>query len=238
MRVLVVTSKNYLWATRPFAYLFNIFWSSLQPVVLLTDVRPQFDLPSNFSILSPSNNRPVAKERWSDLLIVALKNHISDSQFVLMLEDYWLVRTVDYRGVETLAEYMRHNGNIARIDLTADRQFNGGAEPVGHYGHYDLVETKAPSDYQLSLQAGIWSRDHLISILKPGWSAWQTELEGTTVLNNHPEMRVLGTRQHPVRYVNALKGGDAKHLREEEVKWMPADHMRFIERAGWLPTKS
>lgn len=235
MRVVVLTSERYLWAMRPFAYLFNTFWSSLQPVTVVTDVRPEFSLPDNFTVTSPSLGRPVPKERWSDLLIIALRNVIKDPQFVLMLEDYWLVRTVDYSGVDTLAELMRNSGNIARVDLTGDRQFNGKARHAGYYGHYDIIETDAPSDYQLSLQAGIWSREHMLEILRPGWSAWETELEGTTVLNNRPEMRVIGTRQHPVRYINALKGGNAKDLRMEEVEYMPHEHFNRIKELGYLP---
>ena len=34
LRVFVTTSDRYLWALRPFAHLFNRYWSELQPVVV------------------------------------------------------------------------------------------------------------------------------------------------------------------------------------------------------------
>jgi hypothetical protein len=208
----------------------------MQPVIVLTDVRPTFSLPPNFTIRSPSDDLPTTKDQWSDLLIHFLEGYFKgESHFVLMLEDYWLVRTVDHKGVSTLGDFARANPEIARIDLTADRMFSGQAVYAGYYGHYDLVETPAPSDYQLSLQAGIWNREHFLTILESGWSSWQTELSGTTVMNDNPYMKVFGTKQTPVRYINALKGGVADKIREEEWQYMPKDHKEKIEEMGWLP---
>lgn len=219
---------------RPFAYLFNTFWSTLQDVVVLTDQMPSFSLPANFSYITPSNGALVPKAKWSNFLMKALGEVFLDELFVLMLEDYWLVRTVDVTGVETLGQYMAQHQDVAKMDLTSDRQFNGNAKPIGFYGHYDLVETPPPSDYQLSLQAGIWRRSHLLDVLRPGWDAWQTELEGTTVLNSMSNLRVMGTCQRPVRYANALKGGNAKDLREEEMQYVPEEHMTFMRENGLI----
>ena len=57
----------------------------------------------------------------------------------------------------------------------------------------------------MSLQAGIWNRELLIEILealpKDKHSAWDVELEGTTIVNNN-NYKVFGTRQNLVRYIN------------------------------------
>ena len=95
-----------------------------------------------------------------------------------------------------------------RIDLTTDRLYAGGMRDVGYVAHYDIIEAPG-SQYQMSLQAGIWNRKLLIEVLealpKDKHSAWDVELEGTTIVNNNNmKYRVFGTRQYPVRYINGV----------------------------------
>lgn len=225
--VIVVTSKDYLWAMKAFAYLFNIFWSELQPVIVFTDVIAREPLRHNFTFRTINNGRPLPKERWSDGLIHGL-NLIPNSHFVLMLEDYWLVRTVDHRGIETLADFAQMNSDILRIDLTDDRQFNGDARDIGSFGHYDLVETPYQSPYQMSFQAAIWNRTLLLEILQRNKTPWEVEMH-----TQPPEsMRVIGTKQSPLRYINAFKGGDPHSALN--LGAIPAEHREYMERKKWL----
>jgi hypothetical protein len=234
--VLVTTSQKHLWALRPFAYLFNTYWSSLQHVDVITDVKPGFTLPDNFEVISTTGGRPSPKERWSDMLILAMRNHVHSSHFVLLLEDYWMIRTVDVGGVASLADYARQHADVLRMDLTSDRQFNGRARDAGAWGHYDLVETHADSEYQMSLQAGIWNRDHMLSILRAGMTPWEIELYLTPALAERPDLKVVGTKQCPVRYANVSNSG--KGLVEDEVRRVPAEHLERMRREGWVKTPS
>jgi hypothetical protein len=45
-------------------------------------------------------------------------------------------------------------------------------------------------------------------------------------------MRVLGTRQNPVRYANVFKGGDTDNLLNLEQ--IPGEHMEYMRGLGWL----
>lgn len=200
-QVIVPTSDKYLWTIEPFAYLFNVYWSTLQPVTVLGYKRPGFDLPENFTFVSLADEGYPAK-KWSNALIEFLRSAEFDV-FVLLLDDYWLSRTVDTGAVETLSNYVRGKPDILRLDLTTDRLYAGGRFDVGFWGHYDLIETPYKTPYQMSLQAGIWRRDRILEVLKPNMTPWEVEI------NTQPpeRMRVLGTRQNPVRYVNAFKGG-------------------------------
>jgi hypothetical protein len=225
----VLTSAQYHWALQPFAYLWNVFWSALQPVIVVTDVFPkEFVLPANFEVRSVSRGRILPKERWSDGLIEAL-THCPTERVVLMLDDYWLIRTVDDRAIPSLSEYMSFHPDILRCDLTDDRQFNGEAFDLEPYGHFDLVETPASSPYQMSLQAAIWNRDHLLSVLRPGLSPWEVELQIS--LADRPDLRVIGTRQCPVRYANVARGGKERLLNLERI---PEAHRTIMAERGWL----
>jgi hypothetical protein len=89
------------------------------------------------------------------------------------------------------------------------------------WGHYDIVTTPHGSEYQMSKQAGIWNRKNLLSLLVPGKSAWEVELH----TQPPEEMTVLGTRQYPVRYANAILKGK---LDDTQLKQLPAEHHQKI----------
>jgi hypothetical protein len=78
---------------------------------------------------------------------------------------------------------------------------------IGAWGHYDLVETPNDSEYQMSLQAGIWNRDLLLSLMRPGLDPHEVELNLSPTLHERNDMRVIGTRQRPVRYSNIYYQG-------------------------------
>jgi len=202
-RVFVFTCDKYLWCLRPFAYLFSIYWSSLQPVVVVGYEEPDFDLPPNFSFHSVSEDCYPA-ERWSDGVIEFL-NTVEDDIFVFMLEDYWLSRRVNHEAVRGLANYMRQHDKILRVDLTTDRLCSGRAEDVDTWGCLDILETPHDSPYQFSLQACLFNRDYLLKCLRPNLSPWEVELGGSKYIL--AKMRVLGTRQWPVRYTIGVGTG-------------------------------
>lgn len=202
IKVVVLTSDSYVWAVEPFSYLFQKYWSELQPVIVAGFSRPQFVLPSNF-YFHKIDSIPYPAEKWSDALINVIDTAITDEYFILMLEDYWLTRTVDHRGVMACVEYMMARPNVLRFDLTSDRLYAGGAFDVEAWGSYDIIETPADTPYQFSTQAAIWSKTLMRQLLVPGRTGWETEIYTAPPA----DMRVLGTRQMPVRYANAILKG-------------------------------
>lgn len=230
MRVLVLVSDKYLSALKPYAYLFNRYWSREQQVLVAGFTPPDFELPSNFSFHSIGKFEDYPVSKWSDALIKLL-NEIDDEAFALALEDYWLTRPVDVRGMRYLYDYARQFGYVLRIDLTTDRLFAHGPRypgdiaDYGYVGHLDLIRSEPTSQYHMSMMMGIWRRDNLLKVLIPGETPWQLELDGTRrVMTEHAhDMLVLGTRQSPVKHHLAFRGGDSNTLkldglRHEDVK--------------------
>lgn len=223
--VYVCTADKYLWALRPFSYLFNIFWSSMQPVTILGYNTPDFALPPNFDFMSLGEDG--GQKQWSDGIIRALRG-MTDDLLVLLLDDYFLCRKADNTGVATLADYVYQHPNVLRMDLTTDRLYTGGMFDVESYGHYDIVETPPGSSYQMSLQAGIWRRIKLLELLQPGMSPWEVELQTSPP----EEYRALGTRQNPVKYTNVFQGGNPDNLLNLEQ--LPKEHVDYMRGQGWL----
>lgn len=219
VNVYVEINDKYLWLLRPFSYLFNIYWSSLQRVVVAGYSRPDFRLPDNFEYfqIDPHN---FPSDRWSDGMIKFLRA-MPDEPFVFLLSDYWMIRTVDVRGVAACNDYILTRPNVLRIDLTDDRLFAGGVFDVDMWGSYDIIETPFGTPYQMSTQAGIWNRNLMLELIKPNMSAWDVEINIAPPEN----MRVLGTRQRPVRYANALNKGK---IDKAQIARIPDEHRRTI----------
>jgi hypothetical protein len=228
MRVIVPTCDKYLWALKPFAYLFNTFWSAQQEVLIGGYTPPDFDLPPNFEFRS-IDKESYPPEKWSDG-IIKLLNNIEDDLFVLMLEDYWLNRGVNHQAVESLAEYMRIYKGVLRIDLTTDRLYAGRMFDIDTWGYLDIIETPPDTPYQWSTQACIVNRKHMLRCLQPGIAPWQFELKGNDLIPNG--LRVLGTRQSPVRYVNGIGMGCKMKY---NTLGLPEEHLDHMQDTGILP---
>jgi hypothetical protein len=235
VRVIVLTSDKYLHALRPYAWLFQKYWGTSQEVLVAGFTPPDFELPPNFSFhsIGPFENYPVGK--WTNA-VIKLLGEIEDDAFTLMLEDYWITRPVDVRGVEMCHAYACQFGYVLRIDLTLDRLFAHGPRYPGdvpdyaYLGHLDLIRSEPTSQYHMSLITGMWRRDNLLKVLRPDWSPWQVELEGTSYLAAHHahDLLVLGTRQWPIRHTLAYRGGnptgaDLSQIRPEDVEAMKAE---------------
>lgn len=217
--VICEVSDKYLWTLDPFAHLFNTYWSSLQPVIVYGFTRPRGVLPQNFRFHQVSRESYPAN-KWSNALIEFLDTNDSEL-FVFLLCDYWLTRTVDHRGVEACAAYMRDHPDVLRMDLTTDRLYAGGMKDVESWGCYDIIETPAGTPYQMSLQAGIWRKSLMLKLLHLGMTAWEVE----TQIAPPAEFRVLGTRQWPVRYANAVLKGK---IDNKQIASIPSEHLAYI----------
>lgn len=235
MRVVVLTSDNYLPAVRVFAYLFNRYWSDRQSVLVAGFTPPAFELPDTFHFhsIGPFEEYPV--ERWSDALIKLLEG-LEDEAVTIFLEDYWLTRPVNVEAVRMCADYVRQHGYVLRIDLTTDRQWSHGMHypadipDYGNCGYLDLIEGKR-DNYGMSMMAGVWHRENLLSMLVPGESPWQVELEGTARLQKRSDLLVLGTRNWPVRHILAYRGGNPTN---PDISGLSKEDVRELGARGWI----
>jgi hypothetical protein len=239
MRVVVLTSDKYLPALRVFAWLFNKYWSPKQEVVVGGFTPPDFDLPANFTFHSIGHFADYPVDKWSNGVIKLLQE-LPDDVITLMLEDYWLIRPVNTEAVRIAADYAQQFGYVLRIDLTTDRLFAGGPHypsdipDYGFAGYLDLFR-KPDTPYEMSLIAGVWRKDNLLSVLVPGESPWDVEIAGTTRVNERKDLLVLGTRQWPVRHILGLRNGNhGDYL----LDGLSSDDVTELRRLGYLPAET
>lgn len=229
MQVIVMTSDKYLWACRPFMWLWDRYFTPdiSRNNVICGFTPPTFELSKKFKFYSIGKFEDYPFGKWSDALIRVLDN-VADEVFMLMLEDYWLTRQVDTKAVEILYDYMLQFKYTVKIDLCADRLYAFGADlNYGTVSYIDLVKSMPGSPYHMSLMAGLWNRDLLKKVIIPGESPHDVEMVGTVRLS-HTEALVLGTRQWPLRHTLAFRGQDASRLLLDDLNHSDVKEMREL----------
>lgn len=234
--VTVYTNDKNLWLLSGFQYLFKKYWSPSQLVRVVGYAPPKDGtLSENFFFVS-INPRNYPASEWSTGLLQSLDHFIEGGEefMIFMLEDYWLMESVDHETIQCLMEYMYDQPrNILRIDLTADRCQH--RRFITHHGQAQngcqIIRTAAHSPYQMSFQAGIWNIKLLREVLRPYENPWKSEIDGSKRLATAKERYVvLGTRNRPVRYqpVYRSKRGTM------DISKLSKEDQAVILKRGWI----
>jgi len=206
VRIFCFTSDNSLPALRVFAHLLTKYWPMHPDVIVAGFSLPGFALPASFRFhsIGKFENYPISE--WSTAVIEFLHS-MSDTHFIWMQEDLWLLRQVDRNAVNAMCHWMELKPDIGRFDLCRDRANNADIQPAGYLGYLDLVESTPEIVYHFSFQASIWRRDTMLACLSPHETPWQAEIAGTQRLTETGK-RVLGTRQSPLKYLIGYQRGE------------------------------
>lgn len=240
MQVIVVAAEHMYHCLNPFLYL----WAKYAPGYIEHTIICGFSKPDiekrlavEFYSLGKQSDWPAS--RWSEKLIRIL-DEVAEEQFVLMLEDYWLIRPVDVNAIKMLFDYAAQFQNVLKIDLTHDRLYiNGGsnflfgANTYDNCGYLDLIKSPPGTPYQMSLWAGIWNREQMKRVLVPGETAQEIELNGTSRVTD--DQLVLGTRQAPLLHGNIYQSRNNGNPVYEGDHWaIKADDLEFMRKKGWI----
>jgi hypothetical protein len=248
MQVIVMTSDNYYNCLTPFMYLWQRFFFSYTEfpwlhneldLVFCGFTEPGVELSHPWRFVSIGKFEDYPANKWSDALLWVLDN-VAQDRFVLMLEDYWLCRPVDVRGVKYLYDYASQFENTLKIDLAFDRLYiNAGSDflyglnDYGHVGHLDLLKSPHGTPYQFSLWVGIWRRDVMRRFVVPGETAQELEMRGSARVTD--DVLVLGTRQGPLRHGNIYRSGRGSTPAYEENGWrVPDAEVEYMREKGWI----
>lgn len=211
MQIIVMTSDKGSHTLPAFIHLWRKYFQPKYSYNLLICGYTDPDL-GHFYQIGRQEDYPA--NRWSDSLLKVLDN-AADDVFMLLLDDYWLVRETDTHAVKMCYDYMHQFQYVLKFDLTTERLFadGGGRYLFGYHtyntlGYLDLIKSQPASPYHMSLWGGLWRRDLLRKVLVPGETAQQIELNGTTRLAQFgDDVLVLGTRQAPMKHANVVQGG-------------------------------
>lgn len=203
--IIVLTNPKHHWLLRGFALQFNKYFHEQNPVTVVTSGKErrwlENFLPDNFTVFV-QYSEPLPAGRWSNGLLDLLSLPNLPETFILMLEDYWLTKPIDWEGLGTAWDWFSAQSiDALRLDLTLDRATLAKKRRVDVLHGFHFFESLQGSPYQLSFQAGIWRKELMAKCIVPNESPWDAEVLGTERLNKKKKpFRVYGTEEGVLFY--------------------------------------
>jgi len=204
MKIVVLSSNSYVWLLPAFAYCLNKHWPGKPAVdVVHYDVPPPV-LPDNFHAVAVGSQEQYT---WSRGLISYLAS-ISDEIVLLLLEDFFLLETVNLEALQELYSYMEADSRIAKIELSYHR-LGYAHEDYAMLGGVQMLLSGKETLYQTCVQAALWRKDMLMLFLDPHEDAWQFEVQGTQRMIEARRLGlwsglILGTKPPILSYEHAV----------------------------------
>jgi len=203
--VLFCGTLKYLWAVRPFLYLFNKYWGAGTTVLLFSVAKPEWELPSNVELILLPDSELVDGDRHVSLFTddhLWFLEQLNDELFIYFLPDHWIVAPVDLERVETLYRYTLATPLIVRMNLGYRIGVSRLAEKVGSFEGLDITEC-APDrgELKISLTPCFFRTKLLHDLLKPGQDPWRAESYATRMIHDmHPTYRSVASRPELVDF--------------------------------------
>lgn len=149
---------------------------------VVTSYPPKSSLPDFFCLASKYYPVPVTvdhamyREAKSDQLM-RLMGSMQDEHFILMEDDFLLVRPVDLELLGAVQEFCAVN-RVDRFSLQTKNahQCSDWTKTEMSVSGHAVYRANDAVAYPFSLEASIFSRQCLLSLLKPGWSDSQIEV--------------------------------------------------------------
>jgi hypothetical protein len=225
--IYVLTYPTHHWLLPGFAFLFNKFWSEPGKrvhIVTIGETLPE--LPGNFKHIQ------IREKQWTDGLLSFLE-YCRHDFFILLLEDFWMTAPAEVAAIKTIytcmTTYPNDFSDVLRIDLSGNRAKVKKSTGYAPIHDIEMIQTIAPSPYQMSTQAAIWNKDLLRSNTFPNETAWDFEEVGTKRLNEKPEIKVLGTRLPLIHYKAIWLGRSHKFYNLSQVPYL-----EYMRKMRWL----
>jgi len=138
---------------------------------------------------------------WSNDTLAILKQ-IPQQNIIVLLEDYFVYAKPDQllldRSIELLAE---NRAAFMRLACFPSDHFEDYAYDTME-DYPEFVVTRKEARYRVNLQAGIWNKEKLMSLIVPGESPWAFETEGTKRSRATDEVYLGVKETKGLRYVH------------------------------------
>lgn len=117
---------------------------------------------------------PHTLDRWTEGLSQFLFC-IPDTSILLMVDDCFIRRPVDYDRIEDAVSIIEHEDNVALMNF--EKRWHYQDEPTLYPG---WMKRKHGTEYEASLMCGVWNRQKLLNVLAPVSDPWTVEYKQHT----------------------------------------------------------
>lgn len=165
--ILVVSCDKYIKLLDCFFKQFKRFYDSKDVDIYLSLEKKSYSYEGlNITVINDFDGSP-----WSRRVKNALKR-IDKKAVLLLLDDFIIESKVDTDEIEKLGNSICADDSIAHFALTTVPMKNDSDKI--YYDRY--YKRHRFGRYKTTLQAGMWNRDELISVLSDNDNAWSTEI--------------------------------------------------------------
>lgn len=202
MKVLVATCDKTSHILTAFEYLMDKYCPELDDIHILGyGVFPK--LGDKYKCVSLHKEQHSINE-WCERLHKYIAG-LDDEYVIFGLEDLLPVRPINYDTFDLGFELMKMYNHIGRFELGTGHcwHFNSNQNientPFYIYGNKSL--------YRISTQWAIWRREYLLEYLRKGWSAWDFEVQGSTIAVEDGRDVICGYKDHAWHWVHSALSG-------------------------------
>lgn len=195
LAIIVLSCDKYsdLWA--PFFYCFHRYWPLCPFPVYLFANEKKFETDKGVTTVLSGPDRD-----WSSSIKACLEQ-IQHEYVLVLFDDVFLCEPVETTAIAPLLSWLNRNKPAYLRFRPVPRPDERISTEIGRYHELTLYRTAV---------LAIWKREAFLSILKPGESAWQLEIEGAQRSMRYPDF--YGCYRNHLNYVHGVEKG----------KWFPA----------------
>lgn len=197
--VLVTSCDSFDDAWVPFFRLYHKYWNDTSVTTYLITEYKTFEYPGINIVNTLVSTSEHHRLTWAETVIKSLEQVHTD--IVLMyMDDFFITAPVDIPFIEKAALRLQEDKNIDAIYLSA----NGPKDCKTFEPDETFCLVKQFSRYKVSMQACLWKKSVLLSLLKAHENAWMFEIFGTkrAHLLNLNFLRVSNNQINPIKYIN------------------------------------
>ena len=193
LTTVVGTCDSYLDLIPGFSILYERYFEQNVETLIVSETET-LDMP-NYKFITPG------KKQWGERIINALSETKTEYVF-FVLDDYYLSQLLTNEYIEYLLKFM-DNRKVNKIMLS----------PVPDFAKYEYLESintmhkmSPTSPWLTSVQPAIWRKSELLKLLKPEYTPWNFEVEGSKLAKNNVENYFVAKLDNPI-YFNMVRKG-------------------------------
>jgi hypothetical protein len=193
LTTVVGTCDSYLDLIPGFSILYERYFEPNIETLIVSETE-NLDI-SKYKFITPG------KKQWGERIINALSETKTEYVF-FVLDDYYLSQLLTTEYIEYLLKFM-DNRKVNKIMLS----------PVPDFAKYEYLESintmhkmSPTSPWLTSVQPAIWRKSELLKFLKPEYTPWNFEVEGSKEAKNNIENYFVAKLDNPI-YFNMVRKG-------------------------------
>ena len=193
LTTVVGTCDSYLDLIPGFSILYERYFEPNIETLIVSETE-NLDIPK-YKFITPG------KKQWGERIINALSETKTEYVF-FVLDDYYLSQLLTNEYIEYLLKFM-DNRKVNKIMLS----------PVPDFAKYEYLESintmhkmSPTSPWLTSVQPAIWRKSELLKLLKPEYTPWNFEVDGSKLAKNNVENYFVAKLDNPI-YFNMVRKG-------------------------------